>query len=143
MGLDPNRLPERFINKVRKADRPPGVLSAAEAQEKEVRRSEAQEQSTFYNWLLLAEERGELEFDQSATHKRKTSRLGFPDFLILPDQRPAFFIEFKMPEGRLTPVQDHRFKQLTELGYKVFIARDAEEAIRIVRRELTTWNPKH
>jgi hypothetical protein len=119
-----------------KADRPPGVLTAVEAQAKQAKRTEAKEQGTFYNWLLLASERGELEFDQSATHKPKTGRLGFPDFMIVPDHRPMFFIEFKMPEGRLSSAQDKRFKQLQELGCDVFIAHDADAAIKIVRREL-------
>ena len=137
MGLDPNSLPDRVLNKMAKTDRPPGVLTAVEASEKELKRTEAQEQRLFNNWLLLAEERGELWFDSSATHKRVTCRVGKPDFLIAPMGRPAFWVEFKLPSGRFSQEQCKVINTLMDLGQAVFIVPSADEAIRIVRRQLT------
>lgn len=46
---------------------------------------------------------------------------GIPDRLvILPKGRHAF-IELKSPNGHLRPIQQHRIKQLKELGHKVYI----------------------
>ena len=137
MGLDPNSLPDRVLSKMAKTDRPPGILTAVEASEKELKRTEAQEQSQFNNWLLLAEERGDLSFDWSATHKRVTKRVGHPDFAIYPDHRETFFIEFKLPAGHVSPAQDKYFKRLIRLGKAVFITPNCDEAIRIVRRQLS------
>jgi hypothetical protein len=123
-------LPENILKHLRPEDRPKGQLTCQEAGEKV---SERQEQGLFYNWLLLAEGRGELAFDQSATNKRVTSRTGFPDFRIWPDHQPAFFIEFKVAGGKASPEQQERFAALGRLGYEVHIARSCDEAIKIVR----------
>jgi hypothetical protein len=48
-----------------------------------------------------------------------------------------FFIEMKLPDGRLSLEQNQCFKQLQALGHNVFIAHDAAEAFIILRRELT------
>jgi hypothetical protein len=140
MGLDPHSLPDRMLNKMSKADRPPDVLTAAEAGAKHDFKLERQEQRLFANWLLLAEGRGELWYDWSATNKRVTSRVGKPDFLIVPMGRPAFWIEFKATEGRFSKEQIKVINTLMDLGQKVFIARSADEAIKFVRKQL--WNPK-
>ena len=137
MGLDPRSLPEKVLSKMEAADRPKGVLTAVEATEKELKRSEREEQRLFNNWLLLAEERGELWFNWNATHKRVTCRVGTPDFLIVPMGRPAYWIEFKLPSGRFSQEQCKVINTLMDLGQAVFIVPSADEAIRIVRRQLT------
>jgi VRR-NUC domain len=138
MGWDAKSLPDWVLSKMDKADRPKGVLTAVEAIQKELNRTEAQEQRQFSSWLLLAEERGELTFDWSATHKKVTRRVGHPDFTIYPDHKETFFIEFKLPSGQVSPEQDRYFKRLIDLGKLVFIVPTCDEAIRIVRKQLET-----
>lgn len=45
---------------------------------------------------------------------------GWPDFLILGDERFAMFVEFKSESGKLTPKQEAQQKMLTALGFPVF-----------------------
>ena len=48
----------------------------------------------------------------------QTNKNGIPDLLLLKDGI-ASFIEVKTEVGRLSELQKHRIKQLTEKGFKV------------------------
>jgi hypothetical protein len=132
MGLRPESLPEHFLNKMSKADRN-GVLTAAEAQLKEAVRTERQEQSTFANWLNLAQGRGELYYTWSRTDKRSTLRPGFPDFAIFLNGRRTVFIEMKGPAGILSKEQTDVAELLGSLGFLYCVIATAGEGIHIIK----------
>ncbi|MDO5049984.1 MAG: VRR-NUC domain-containing protein [Actinomycetaceae bacterium] len=46
---------------------------------------------------------------------------GVPDRLILLPHRPAAFIEVKAPGQKPRPLQQHRIRQIQNLGHKVFV----------------------
>lgn len=61
---------------------------------------------------------------------------GWPDYGFFGWGRPAFFIEFKRPGGKLTPLQLHMKQQLEERGYRVYVCDDAVRGKQIVDKEL-------
>lgn len=47
--------------------------------------------------------------------------------------RTAYHIEFKLPDGRQTPVQKKWQKIIEEAGYKYYIIRSEEEFQKLIR----------
>ena len=48
----------------------------------------------------------------------KTNKNGIPDLLAIPRDSDVLFIEVKGPTGKLSPLQEHRIKELTDHGVK-------------------------
>lgn len=60
---------------------------------------------------------------------------GWLDFLIFPGDERVFVLEVKAPGGKLTPLQQHRVKDLECRGYKVFVVDSAQSGIAIIANE--------
>ncbi len=58
---------------------------------------------------------------------------GLPDRIILGPGGIVFFIEFKRPGGKVTPLQNHIHGILKDLGFNVYVCDDVAEAKKIVR----------
>ena len=46
---------------------------------------------------------------------------GLPDLLVKPPGRPAFFVELKLPGGRLTRAQRRVFPELAVAGWNIWV----------------------
>ena len=53
----------------------------------------------------------------------KTNKNGIPDLLCLKKGREPKFIEVKALKGIVSKLQEHRLKELTELGFDAMIKR--------------------
>ena len=51
----------------------------------------------------------------------RTNKNGIPDLLAIPKGSDALFIEVKQPGKKLSPLQQHRKKELTEHGVKSIV----------------------
>jgi Holliday junction resolvase len=51
----------------------------------------------------------------------KTNKNGIPDLIALHPEHGILFSEVKRADGRLSPLQDYRIKELKEKGFKVEI----------------------
>jgi Holliday junction resolvase len=51
----------------------------------------------------------------------RTNKTGIPDVLALKDKE-IYFIECKMPNGRLSEIQKYRLEELKEKGFKVAVS---------------------
>lgn len=49
----------------------------------------------------------------------KTNKNGIPDLIALHPEHGILFSEVKRADGRLSPLQEYRIKELTEKGFKV------------------------
>ena len=58
----------------------------------------------------------------------KGASAGWPDVLFLGPSRRLIFVEFKAPGKKPTPLQAHRLKQLSGLGYDVLATDSFDEA---------------
>jgi len=56
----------------------------------------------------------------------EVSLSGTPDLIAFKDGRYVW-IEVKTPEGRLSPIQKHRHKEMIMLGMEVFTVRSLDE----------------
>lgn len=59
--------------------------------------------------------------------KLSVGRKGRPDRVLIIPWRPAVYIEFKRPKGRLSPTQIHEHVRLRVLGYRVEVIRTTGE----------------
>ena len=48
----------------------------------------------------------------------KTNKNGIPDLIAIPPNSDVEFFEVKAPNGKTSPLQDFRIKELTEHGVK-------------------------
>jgi len=48
----------------------------------------------------------------------KTNKNGIPDLIAIPPNSDVEFFEVKAPNGKLSPLQEWRLKELTEHGIK-------------------------
>ena len=48
----------------------------------------------------------------------KTNKNGIPDLIALPKNSNVLFSEVKKPNGKLTPLQEFRLKELKRYGFK-------------------------
>jgi hypothetical protein len=75
---------------------------------------------------------------------KKMNGLGdrsWPDrMFMIPGGKP-FFIEFKRPGNKPTPLQEHTIRGLKEHGYDVEVHDDSDQAIRAIRARLDTKGP--
>jgi hypothetical protein len=51
----------------------------------------------------------------------KTNKNGIPDLIAIPPNSDVEFFEVKAPNGKLSPLQDFRIKELKEHGIKAEI----------------------
>jgi Holliday junction resolvase len=51
----------------------------------------------------------------------KTNKNGIPDLIAIHPERGVLFSEVKRADGRLSPLQEYRIKELKEKGFKVEI----------------------
>jgi hypothetical protein len=58
--------------------------------------------------------------------------VGWPDRLVLMPNAIPLLVEFKDPEGELSPVQEHRITELKALGYDVHVFDNADWAFSFV-----------
>lgn len=61
-----------------------------------------------------------------------TSRRGLPDLLCV-GHGDVFMIEVKTEKGRLSKLQVHAHKEITEHGGKVFVARNIQDVAHIIK----------
>lgn len=66
----------------------------------------------------------------------KFGSTGWPDYLILGHEGVYFFIEFKAPGGKLTPLQQSVMKEIERRGHQYYIVDDADEGKRMIDEEL-------
>lgn len=57
-------------------------------------------------------------------------RRSAPDRIVLPGDGRCFFIEFKRPCEKPTPLQEQEHKKLRARGYVVLVAQDESAALR-------------
>jgi hypothetical protein len=119
------------------ADHPNAALTSDEAIKKQFRRLERQEQRTLASWLTLQEEAGVLVYDWSATNRRVTCRIGFPDFKVYRRGR-VLFGEMKIDKNSLSDAQRLMHDRLLASGTEVQIWDTADTAIRLVKNWLWT-----
>jgi len=60
----------------------------------------------------------------------KTNKNGIPDLLALKNKE-IYFIECKMPKGRLSEIQKYRLEELKKRGFKVAVSYGDE--IKIIK----------
>ena len=53
----------------------------------------------------------------------KTNKNGIPDVIAIPPGAAVIFSEIKTENGRLSPLQEYRLKELDELGFKTEVYR--------------------
>jgi|TARA_R100001460_G_scaffold27603_1_gene55500 Holliday junction resolvase len=51
----------------------------------------------------------------------KTNKNGIPDLIAIPKNANVLFSEVKKPNGKLTPLQEFRLKELNRHGFKTEI----------------------
>lgn len=61
----------------------------------------------------------------------KQTMRGYPDRLILMQNKCAYFIEFKTSKGKLSRLQEHTITQLRSRGHSVYVIRNEKEALRV------------
>jgi hypothetical protein len=61
---------------------------------------------------------------------------GWPDYDWLKKGGEIFFIEFKAPGGKCSPLQLRRHAQLRALGFRVYVCDSADQARQIIRQEM-------
>lgn len=68
---------------------------------------------------------------------RYQGRRGCPDLLCVPQNRPAFMIEVKNPngKGRLSEYQEDEIATLNDYGMAVYVCDTKEEIFDIINRE--------
>lgn len=124
-------LPNHILDKMSPEDRKAfGQMTAQEANEAYIAKSEREEQRTFYSWLLLHEGAGKLTFYTTRTDRKTTGRPGWPDFQVLYCGGSLFF-EFKVKGGRFSQDQVEMIDRLTAVGHLVVIPETAHQAIEI------------
>jgi len=64
----------------------------------------------------------------------KTNKDGIPDLLALKKGHEPKFIECKTKKGILSPIQEYRLNQLTDLGFETFVSRGYD---------ITKWSEKN
>lgn len=80
-----------------------------------------------------AKDRGFVAIKLSSLGMYGTS--GWPDYLFLGVKAKIFFIEFKAPGGKTTPLQDERIRLLRALGFRVYVCNDKEQGWSIIHKE--------
>lgn len=60
---------------------------------------------------------------------------GWLDYAIYPGRGRVFFIEFKAPGGKLTPLQQHMWNDLVSRGYHCYLVDDILKGKLIIDRE--------
>jgi VRR-NUC domain len=95
--------------------------------EQKTSKAERDEQRSFANWCLL----NELPFTWHATHTRSKATPGTPDFIVGVN-RSTLWIEFKQPQGVLSPDQEAFKGRLERQGITYYVCYSAFEAIRVV-----------
>lgn len=60
---------------------------------------------------------------------------GFPDLIYIGPDQTTIFIEVKTDKGRTNEAQDRFHAMLKRYGYRVCIARSAEDAVSFINRE--------
>ena len=60
---------------------------------------------------------------------------GWPDVTFYPGKGKIFFIEFKAPGGKLTPLQEHTRKEIEVMGYKYYVIDDVVQGKKIIDME--------
>jgi Holliday junction resolvase len=54
----------------------------------------------------------------------KTNKNGIPDLVAIPKNSDVLFVEVKRPDGRLSELQKHRIKELSEHGIEARVYRN-------------------
>jgi hypothetical protein len=152
MGIDPSHITDAMIKldpsgqlRAKRGTHPNAGLTSQEARAKGLRKLEREEQRLLVAWLSLQEEQGRLCYDWSATNRRVTCRVGFPDFKIYRGGR-VLFGEMKIDRASLSQVQREMHNQLLRSGTEVEIWGSADSAIRRIKNWLWTefreWQPE-
>jgi hypothetical protein len=131
MGIDPNSIPQTMRRYMEKSP------AQIKANAQKVRTSELKEQRQFASWLRIQEEKGELVADSSASNKRPTNKVGFPDFRIYAANQ-VLLGEMKIPGGKLSEAQKQVHGKFARSRTMVAIWYSAEEAIEDTKEWLAT-----
>jgi hypothetical protein len=130
MRSDPPILPDHVLSKMSAEDRAKlgrAGMTYAEASAKGESRLERHRHGIFSQFLNLMG----FEHIHANPVKRSTIEPGHPDYTLTPPHAPAFYIEFKTEEGRLSGDQERVIARLRGKGYAVFVLTDVREAMRI------------
>lgn len=89
-------------------------------------KGEADEERKFVRWAAN---------ENLMALKMGTSVLrGLPDRIVIGPGAKILFLEFKSSKGKTRRFQDYIHGKLQRLGFKVFVVRSSEEAIKECRR---------
>lgn len=77
------------------------------------------------------------EYGRVLVNPRKVTLLpeGFSDLLYVGDNATVAFIECKTPKGKAREAQERFIKLMRSLGHRAGIARNVEQALKIVKGE--------
>lgn len=56
----------------------------------------------------------------------KTNKNGIPDIIAIPPNSNVLFSEVKRPNGKVSPLQEYRLKELEKYGFRVEVYRGDE-----------------
>jgi hypothetical protein len=63
------------------------------------------------------------------------ARVGVPDRMFAMPHQHLFFIEFKRPGAKPTPVQEREARKLVNCGFAVYLVDNIEEGIKLINAE--------
>lgn len=124
-------LPSHFLEKMDPAERRKlgkAGMTAEEATEKQIAKSERDLQNQIASWLSL----NNIWFTRSAMNKRTTNTVGTPDFLLAVNGR-AIGLEVKFGAGKLRPEQENAITAMSKNGWCVAVVRSLPEVIEFIK----------
>jgi hypothetical protein len=98
--------------------------------------SEALEQGKFAKYLKNKQAQGKLIYFWQRTDRKATGTPGWPDFTIRTAGAKWLLIEFKSPQGELSPPQRYIVAFCDKNGSSVNVVRSCAQAIRFVELAL-------
>ena len=130
-------IPDHILGLMNPPDRQPlgkVGLTSGECSEKFLRKRERDHHNVFASWLRL----NGIYFIHARTDRKSTIQVGWPDFSVMVGNQKILLVEFKLPEGRISPEQEKLFAELYNDGYPVLVFQMAAEAIEYVRKHRST-----
>src|SRR6516164_5993050 len=124
MGWDLNSLPEHVLNKIPKSERR-GHLTAAEATEKNIVRTEREHQGELAKFLSKKQSEHRLLYLWFRIDKPTRCLPGYPDFTVFLPHGRTIFIELKTETGRMSDAQMVVAYELGKLGFLYVIVNSS------------------
>jgi len=89
--------------------------------------------------MSILKRESEIEFQCRVIAEREQCKLlkiqgvkGWPDRVLLTPNGNVAFLEFKTPDGQLSPLQVHHMTQLREMNFPIFVPRSKEQFLNIM-----------